>query len=131
MVEMVFNLSVAEESDCQRIATIHMAAFEANAMLQAQFPTPSTRERLKICIAQKALDDIRDIKIAVLVVRDSEGKIVSFAKWSLPIFEPDAYVESPWFWPEGTDFVCLEAWAEKVESAKLRILGGRPCYRKY
>ena len=131
MVKMVFSLSVAEESDCQRIAAIHMAAFEGNAMLQAQFPTLSTRESLKICIAQKALDDIRDLRIAVLVVRDSEGEIISFGKWSLPIFEPDTYVESPWFWPEGTDLVCLEAWVEKVECANRRILDDKPCYRKY
>lgn len=121
---------MAKESDCHQIADIHMAAFGTNAMLQAQFPTPLVREELKLCIAQKALDDIRDPKMAVLVVRDQEGEMISFAKWSLPIFESETYIESPWRWPEGTDFMCLDVWTEKVEAAKQKVLGDKPCCRK-
>ena len=107
-----------------------MAAFGTNAMLLAQFPTPATREKLQICIAEKALADIRDPKIAVLVVRDDD-EVISFAKWSLPVLEEgETYVEAPWLWPEGTNWEVLDQWAGVVESAKDRVIGEVPCYRK-
>ena len=127
---MALDLSMAVESDADRIAAVHMAAFASNEMLRAQFPTPSAREQLRLCIARKAVDDIQDPKTAVLVVR-SEGDIISFAKWSLPILESEEYVESPWSWPEETDLAVLNGWMEIVESAKQRVLGNAPCYRKH
>ena len=60
---MALGLSMAVGSDAHPIAAIHMAAFGANAMLRAQFPTPSIREKLRLCIAQKAVDDIQDPKM--------------------------------------------------------------------
>jgi len=128
---MSLTLSMATEADCHRIAAIHMAAFGANALLRAQFPTPLAREALRLCIAQKAIDDIRDPNIAVLIVRDQSEEIISFAKWSLPITHSEAYVESPWTWPQETNFACLKEWTEKIESATQKILGGAPCCRKY
>ena len=110
-----------------------MAAFGTNAMLLAQFPTPTVRERLQVCIAAKALADIRDPKTAVLVVRDDEsgnGEVVSFAKWSLPVREGETYVEAPWVWPEGTDLEVLDRWTGVVEGAKERVVGEGACYRK-
>lgn len=51
-----------------------MAAFQHNAMLRAQFPTPTIRKSLQACIEDKALADIDDPKITVLVVTISNGK---------------------------------------------------------
>lgn len=120
---------MATEQDAEQIAAVHMAAFGSNAMLCAQFPTPASRQKLKLCITQKALDDIRDPKIAVTVVRDPT-KVISFAKWSLPVLESETYEESPWIWPDDTDFEVLSQWTEKVEFAKQKILGNAPCYRE-
>lgn len=135
---MPLHVSLALETDASRIATIHMAAFGTNAMLLAQFPTPSIREKLKVCIAAKALADIRDPKIAVLVVRDDDkspnnetrDEVISFAKWSLPVREGETYVEAPWLWPEGTNWRVLDLWTRVVEGAKERVLGDEACYRK-
>ncbi|KAL9069691.1 MAG: hypothetical protein Q9161_005392 [Pseudevernia consocians] len=108
-----------------------MAAFGTNAMLLAQFPTPTIREQLQLCIATKALADIGDPKTAVLVVRD-DGRgndVVSFAKWSRPVWEGEVYVEPAWSWPEGTDLEVLDRWTGVVEGAKERVVGEGPCYR--
>ncbi|MCJ1234011.1 hypothetical protein MMC14_001969 [Varicellaria rhodocarpa] len=126
---MALSLLVAEELHADSIATIHMAAFGANALLQAQFPTPAIRDELKQCIAEKAVKDIRDPKTTVVIVQD-QGEIISFAKWHLPVFESEAYVEPPWRWPEGTNLALLEEWGEKVEVAKQKIIGNTPCYRE-
>ncbi|KAK3324478.1 putative GNAT family acetyltransferase [Cercophora scortea] len=125
---MPLVLSTAEESDIEQIADIHMAAFGPNILLQAQFPTPSAREELKRCIAEKALDDIRDPKTQVLVVRDDDDIIISFAKWSLPVKENEDYTEPPWRWPDETNHEVLNAWTEKVDAAKECIIGNSPNY---
>lgn len=127
---MVYPVEVALETDANRIADIHMAAFGTNALLRAQFPTPDVRTQLRNCIATKAAADIRDPNIAVLVVRDQD-KIVSFAKWSLPVSTSETYVEAPWVWPEGTDLEVLGEWTEKMEEAQQRALGERPSYREF
>ena len=93
-LDMALTLCPASECDVDCIADIHMAAFGANAMLRAQFPTAAIRSELRTCIVQKALDDIRDPKKAVLVVKDG-NEIISFAKWDLPVFEGETYVERP------------------------------------
>ena len=127
---MAVELSEAQESDADRIAAVHMAAFGSNALLQAQFPTAAIREQLVKCIAQKAIDDIRDPKTAVLVVRH-QNEIISFAKWSRPVLESEAHVEPPWQWPEGTNYAMLDPWSERVEAAKQKVLGDMPHYRKF
>ena len=128
---MALNISAAEQQDARRIAEIHMAAFATNAMLLAQFPSPTIREGLRECIARKALDDIEDPNIVVLVARDQDhNQIISFAKWSLPNPTGEGYEESPWRWPEGTQYGVLNEWTEKVESAKSNVLGDGPCYRE-
>ncbi|KAI4094319.1 MAG: hypothetical protein LQ339_007505 [Xanthoria mediterranea] len=125
---MVRPVEVAVETDADRIADVHMAAFGTNALLRAQFPTPDVRTQLRNCIATKAAADIRDPNIAVLVVRDQD-KIFSFAKWSLPVSTSEPYMEAPWLWPEGTNFEVLGEWTEKMEEAQQKALGERPSYR--
>lgn len=126
---MNWAVKLATETDADRIADVHMAAFGSNALLLAQFPTPDVRTQLRHCIAKKAAADIRDPNIAVLVARDQE-KIVSFAKWSLPVTAPETYVEAPWVWPDGTNFSILHEWTEKMEEAQQRALGELPSYRE-
>ena len=99
-------LCFALEADANRIAEIYMAAFSCNKMLRAQFPTPSSRDELTKCIAEKALNDIRDPRIAELIVRN-EATIISCAKWALPVHDSEAQTETPWRWPEGTDLSVL------------------------
>ena len=128
--DMVLELSSASEADATRIADIHMAAFGSNKMLRAQFPTPSIRKELEACIAEKALADIRDPMVAVLVARNNEDTVISFAKWALPVPHMETYAETPWHWPEGTNLTVLNRWITLVEDAQKRILAEQPCYRK-
>ncbi|KAH8700371.1 acyl-CoA N-acyltransferase [Talaromyces proteolyticus] len=124
---MTLALSLAEEADADRIADIHMAAFGTNLMLRAQFPTPSVRDKLRVSLAEKVINEIRDPKWEILIVRD-EKEIVSFAKWRRPILESEVYVESPWNWPDGTRLDVLEDWTRIVEDASEKVLCGKPCY---
>ncbi len=126
---MTLKLTFATEQDASRIADIHMAAFATNAMLIAQFPSSAVREGLRISIACKTTDDIRDSHIAVLLVRDTDlnDEVISYAKWSLP--SSTSGNEAPWIWPEGTRLDILNQWTEKVDRAKKKILGDERCYR--
>lgn len=126
---MPLELTIATESDADRIADIHMAAFGTNLLLLAQFPTPAIRDQLRNCIVQKAADDIRDPNIAVPVVRDQD-QIVSFAKWSLPVSASETYEEALWIWPEGTNLLVLDEWTKRAEVAKQKVLGDSPSYCK-
>lgn len=149
---MPLALAFAEHADAARIAEIHMAAFNRNAMLIAQFPTPAVRDALKKSIELKARADIDDPKTTVLVVRCSisggptdsaelsqsepdrvcrpREKVIAFAKWSHPVPIDEDYTEPPWIWPEGTDFKVLGDWASKSEEAQSRAVGDVPCYRE-
>lgn len=127
---MTLALFSAEEADAGRIADIHMAAFGTNLMLQAQFPTPSVRDKLLASLVEKVINEIRDPKWAILIVRD-EKEIVSFAKWRRPIFKSEVYVESPWNWPDGTRLDVLEKWTKIVDDASEEVLRGKPCYCEF
>ncbi|KAI0861772.1 putative GNAT family acetyltransferase [Xylaria cubensis] len=152
---MPLKLYPAVPADAGRISEIHMAAFASNAMLLAQFQTPEVREGLQESIRLKALADIEDPKISVLVVRDipqnsetreaedemsrisdvgnSEGdemgKVVAFAKWSYPVGKDENYEEAPWIWPPGTNINILEGWGRAAEEVQEQLMGDKPCYR--
>jgi hypothetical protein len=131
---MVLQLCVATEADVDCIACIHLAAFDANPLLHAQFPTPSSLEGLHATLSQDALSIIRIGETSgkiVLVVKDPDagGRIISFAKWDLPqttkgIFGSDIT------WPEGCRQEYLDEYSEKAESAKNRVVGDKQCYRE-
>ncbi|KAI1137573.1 putative GNAT family acetyltransferase [Hypoxylon sp. FL0543] len=125
---MDLELGPATQADARRIAEIHMAAFRDNAMLQAQFPTAAVRQALQKCIELKALADINDPNVTVLVVKEKDD-IIAFAKWSHPIPDAENYAETPWIWPDGTDETVLAAWSEKTEEAFKHAMGTVPCYR--
>ncbi|GAP91895.2 putative GNAT family acetyltransferase [Rosellinia necatrix] len=156
---MPLKLYPAVPADAGRIADIHMAAFSSNAMLLAQFPTPVVREGLRESIRKKALADIDDPKITVLVVRETApdcdpsrpgddagrdlaehqpregkveaGKVIAFAKWSHPVKKGEEYEEAAWIWPPGTNMSVLESWGRATEEAQEEAMGGQPCYRKF
>jgi hypothetical protein len=149
---MSLGVFIATAQDAPRIAEIHMAAFASNCLLRAQFPTPATRNALKKSIEKKALADIQDPGISVLVVRilederflglDSEGgpgyildngerndTVISFSKWNHPVRDSGGCLETPWVWPEGTQMEVLKRWTKKIEEVHERSLGRTPYYR--
>jgi hypothetical protein len=130
----MLQLTVAAEPDADCIASIHLAAFDSNPLLHAQFPTPSSLEGLHAALSQDVLNTIRNREgcgTIVLVVRDTEtdGQIISFAKWDLPE-KPKDIVRSDIRWPEDCRQEYLDEYHEKAGSAKNRIIGNKPCYRK-
>lgn len=128
---MALEICLATTADAGRIAEIHMAAFGANELLVAQFPTPEVRRSLRLCIEQKALADIKEPKVTVLVAETAEPyETVAFAKWSHPVQAGENYAETPWVCPEGTDLAVLGAWTAMMEDAEGDILGSTPCYRE-
>jgi hypothetical protein len=131
---MVLRLSVAAETDADCIASIHLAAFDSNPLLHAQFPTPSSLEGLHAALSQDALNTIRNGEgrgTIVLVIRDTEvdGQIISFAKWDLPE-KPNDIVHSDITWPEDCRQEYLDEYHEKAKCAKNRVIGNKPYYRK-
>ncbi|KAI1290715.1 putative GNAT family acetyltransferase [Xylaria venustula] len=148
---MPLKLYPAVPADADRISKIHMAAFASNAMLLAQFPKPHVRDGLRESIRLKALADIDDPKISVIVVREvtlgpdvldstgveaginrgvtTEGQIIAFAKWSHPVRKDEEYEEAAWIWPPGTNMKILESWANAAEEGQGLTVGDLPCYR--
>jgi hypothetical protein len=127
---MVLQLSVATEADVDRITDLHLASFDSNILLHAQFPTKASLEGLHAFLRQETLDTIQsvqDTEKTVLVVRDTESdQIISFAKWDLPgLSTGHAHVGVKWCKREY-----LEDYYEKAEAAKKRVIGDCPCYRK-
>lgn len=134
---MVLRLSAAKAEDVDDIAALHLAAFDSNVLLHAQFPTKSSLDVLRSYLSQEMLGSIQAgerSKKAVLVVRDTEAndKIISFAKWDLP--RPVSKSEDP----QVPDITCVEGcikqylveYVTKAEDAKTRVIGNTPCYRK-
>lgn len=123
---MVLELGPAAEADADAIASLHLLAFDASPLLNAQFPTPESRKGLHTFLGQDAIRDVQSPDKALMVVRDSEtGRIVSFAKWDLPAPEKHhADVQ----WPEGCRKRLIDEYYEKAEAARKRAVGDGPCY---
>ncbi|CZR60851.1 uncharacterized protein PAC_10747 [Phialocephala subalpina] len=134
---MVLRLSAATAADVDEIAVIHLAAFESNVLLHAQFPTKASLDELRSYLSQEMLASIQrgeQSRKAVLVVRDTEAgdKIISFAKWDLPGPAPElkALQISDITRVEGCNKRYLDEYVVKAEDAKMRVIGNTPCYRK-
>jgi hypothetical protein len=131
---MVLQLSFAKEEDVESIASIHLAAFNSNTLLHAQFPTLNSLKGLQACLRQDALKTIQDGRKTgrvVLVVRetDFDNQIISFAKWDLPETSMGPF-HSDITWPVGCQQEYLDEYQEKTESTKNRVIGDQQCYRK-
>ncbi|EFQ98314.1 hypothetical protein MGYG_01347 [Nannizzia gypsea CBS 118893] len=122
------SLEQAQESDVQRIVDIHVKAFSSNLMLLVQFPTAAARESLKQCLVALIIYEIRDPGYTVLVVRDDQGCLVSFARWCLPKYTPVSHGEMPSQLPEGTDMEVLNAWSARVRETSQKVIGNIPHY---
>ncbi|KAG4435026.1 hypothetical protein IFR05_009482 [Cadophora sp. M221] len=138
---MVLKLHPASPSDADRIATIHLAAFNSNPLLHAQFPTPASLVSLHTILAQEALRAIQngqDAK-AILVVRDTEleggekgnEQVIGFAKWDLPKRNEGEKVvlHEGVTWHEDCRTEWLDRYHVLAEEAMGRVLGGGRCYR--
>ncbi|OAL73759.1 hypothetical protein A7D00_1787 [Trichophyton violaceum] len=121
-------LEQAQESDAQRIVDIHVKAFSSNRMLLAQFPTATAREELKTFLVDLIIQEIWDPGYAVFVVRNDQGRLVSFARWCLPRYTPDSRREVPPQLPEGTDMGVLNAWSARVMDVTRKVIGDTPHY---
>lgn len=131
---MVLQLSNASPEDVDRISTVHLAAFDFNVLLHAQFPTPESLAFLHSYLSKEMLYTIHNAQAAgkvVMVVRDTEAnnQIISFAKWDLPTVEKKAHHEGV-TWHEDVRPEFLDSYHEKAERAKDRVVGDKPCYRK-
>ena len=97
LVVMALLVSPASIDEVDRIAEIHLAAFDSNPLLHVQFPTSSSLRTLKHTLAQEMRCSIEAGDASgksVLVVKDhtANNLIISFAKWEFPT--PLAHVRS-------------------------------------
>jgi hypothetical protein len=91
---MALHICKATVDDVDRIAEIHLAAFDTNPLLHVQFPTPSSLEALKVVLAHDMRHSIEageGCGKVVLVVKDKDADdlIISFAKWEFPAPKED------------------------------------------
>ena len=124
------TLSPATHEDAARIAAIHLAAFDVNPLLHAQFPTPQDLANLQEFLAEDTIEELSDPMKAVLVVKTREGKIISFAKWTLPE-AGDQVLHEDTAWPKGCVRELLDEYYMKAEGVKRSVIGGEKCYRKF
>jgi hypothetical protein len=133
--KMVLQLLPASPSDADRIATIHLEAFDDNPLLHAQFPTPASLKALLLIISGETLHAIQNAQDAkaIFVVKDTElerdGQIIAFAKWDLPT-ETKTELHEGVTWPEDCQQEWLERYHELAEAAKERVIGNAKCYRE-
>ena len=123
------TLSLATHEDVARIAAIHLAAFNVNPLLHAQFPTPQDLANLQEFLAEDTSEELSDPTKAVLVVKTGEEKIISFAKWTLPEAGGEVLHEDT-AWPKGCVRELLDEYYMKAEAAKRSVIGRESCYRK-
>lgn len=130
---MALKLLEAIPEDADRIAAIHLAAFDSNPLLHVQFPTPASLASLRDILAQDTLHSIENAEAGgkvVLVVRDphSDNRIISFAKWDLPGVHQELPINVSWHDDVNLDF--LSKYRELAEAAKQRVVGNKECYCK-
>ena len=131
---MVLQLSDAAVEDVDRIASVHLSAFDSNVLLHAQFPTPASLAFLHSLLSQELLHTIQNVQAAgkaVMVVRDTEAEnqIIGFAKWDLPsVSNKEYHAGVTWHMDVRQEF--LDVYYEKAERAKARVIGDKSCYRK-
>lgn len=130
---MVLRLSCATSKDVDEIADVHLAAFDSNTLLHAQFPTRASLDALRSYLSQELLASLQVGSKAILVVRDTElgEKIISFAKWDLPSPAVSQNISMPEITQvEGCNKEFLERYSAMAKATKVRVVGSSPCYRK-
>lgn len=129
-----FQIRTPSEGDVGRIAAIHLAAMDTNPLLNVQFPSAVTRERLKSFLEGDLLNELRRPKPGMLVACDTvTDEIVSFARWDYPSSGGGAdgvKLEAGELRNlEGCRPEFLERYAALAEETEQRLLGDMPCYR--
>jgi hypothetical protein len=130
---MVLKLSMATPEDVERIAEVHLASFDSNPLLHAQFPTAASLASLHSILCQEMLAILKDTQNptkSILVVRDlsKDNQIISFAKWDLP--GPQSALRADITWHADVRQEYLDKYHDLAESAKCRVVGDANCYSK-
>ncbi|KAK0104583.1 hypothetical protein ONS95_004869 [Cadophora gregata] len=131
---MVLQLLPASPLDADRIATIHLQAFDGNPLLHAQFPTSASLKALRSILSQETLHAIQNSQDskAILVVKDAElevnEQVIAFAKWDLPT-EGKAALHEGITWPDDCQHEWLDRYHDLAEAMKHRIIWEAKCYR--
>ncbi|RDW71800.1 amidase signature (AS) enzyme-5 [Coleophoma crateriformis] len=123
---MAINILEAGEADAELIAAIHLAAFDSNILLHAQFPTSTALASLQTILAEETKSSIRDPTKTVLIAKQY-SKVIGFAKWDLPTHTKIPFEDI--VWPDDADHDYLDQYANKAEAAKGRVTSDEPCYR--
>lgn len=130
---MVLHLSRATRDDVDEIADVHLAAFDSNPLLHAQFPTAASLNALHSFLSRSSLASLQTTSKAILVVRDTEvgEKIISFARWDLPVTAEVDDVSFPDITSVGgCNKEYLEWYSALAEATKARVVRSKPCYRE-
>jgi hypothetical protein len=149
---MPLTLHPATSEDVEHIADLHLKSFDSNPLLHVQFPTPEALESLRGVLRREMLDVVTEKQPAkvILVVKEGE-RIVSFAKWDLPVSdkrdenegrgekvkkakdgEKQGRDNDEVGWHEDVRREYLVRYHERADAAMVRVLGeeGKRCYSK-
>jgi ribosomal protein S18 acetylase RimI-like enzyme len=129
-----FDIRPAVPSDAAKIASIHLAAFDVNPLLHAQFPTPASLAGLQTMLARGAMQAIMDPSLGTVFIVATEietEEVVCFAKWQRPSQESSPHHAEGLQWPEGAKVELLDAYGVMVEEAQDRVIGQEPCWSMF
>jgi hypothetical protein len=129
-IGIMFDIRTASMADVARVADIHVEAMDSNPLLHVQFPNSDAVTALVLHLLTNTIKCLRDPRRGVLVAQDSaSGEVASFAKWEQPAAtEAEAETED---WPVEANREWMDRYGELAEEVKKRVMGERPCYRKY
>ena len=128
---MPFDIIVPSRGDAAGLASLHIAAMDANLLMHAQFPNDEARQFLHSWLCEDTQHHIANDNTGVLIARDADtGRIASFVKWNVQRpnekeeQEPDENI------PECCRREYLDSYAELTKKARREVLGDQPHYRK-
>ncbi|KAI0129447.1 acyl-CoA N-acyltransferase [Xylariales sp. AK1849] len=123
----MFDVTTPNESDANRIASIHIAAMQSNMLLHAQFPTRGSLRSLHRYLVDDTALHLRNVSKGILVARDSDSQdIVGFVKWELPS-KPGQTEDEELDWPEDCDRKYIDEYYALAKEAELRAIGRMHC----
>jgi hypothetical protein len=130
---IMFKISTPGEADADRIATIHLAAMQPNALLHVQFPTQESLKSLHRFLVQDTLMHLNSLDKGVLVARDGAlGDITGFVKWEVPSNAAGkVQQEEELDWPEDCCREWIDKYYEQAEKAERDAIGEMRCCRGF
>lgn len=131
---MPFNIAIPSNNDAVELANLHLAAMDANLLMDAQFPNDDARRFLHAWLCNDTKHHIANDSMGVFVARDVDtGKIASFVKWNVQRPNGADHGQQPDeddHVPECCRREYLDSYAELTKKARRQLLGDRPHYRK-